>query len=105
MCYKKCNRPIPFTGSSLSIFDSTAYTNIGHFGTTIIGTRICSIITHCIGSIVVEVAMITVGIKELTKVQFLVQSGIVVLTTRYTVITKTVIFSLMNLLSNVLTTF
>lgn len=49
--------------------------------------------------------MTTVGKKELKKVQFLVQSGIVVLTTRYTIITKTVIFSLMNLVSNVLTTF
>lgn len=49
--------------------------------------------------------MTTVEKKELKKVQFLVQSGIVVLITRYTIITKTFIFSLMNLVSNVLTTF
>lgn len=65
----------------------------------------CSIITHSIGSIVVEVAMTTVGKKELKKVQFLVQSGIVVLTTRYTIITRTVIFLLMNFVSNVLKIF
>lgn len=49
--------------------------------------------------------MTTVGKKELKKVQFLVQSGIVVLSTRYTIITRTVIFLLMNFVSNVLTNF
>lgn len=35
--------------------------------TTILGTRICSIITHSIGSIVVEVAMTTIGKEELKR--------------------------------------